>query len=314
MQEPVETAELIAFTRTVDIGSLSGAAADLKQPRATISRRLARLEQRLGVRLLHRTTRSLALTDAGEALYRHAQLVLDAIGHAEASVRRTDNTIRGELRVSVPPVMPPSFHELVCDFALAHPDVRLQVHFTTRLVDLVRDGYDVAVRASTHLEPGLIARKLSAHRLIAVASPAYLEAHGTPQNRRDLARHRCLMGFARGENPQSHWPLARGETIHVEGAFFSNEMLMLRHAAVRGVGIALVPQRLVEELVASGDLVQVLAGILEAESQLAVVYPERELVPPQVRAFVDAVVAWAATGLPDLTPTCKAPKQRRRAR
>src|SRR5690349_10514456 len=123
MQEPVETAELLAFARTVEAKSLSRAAAELAVPRATISRRLARLEERLGARLLRRTTRSLALTDAGEALYRHARIVLDAVRDAETSVRRTDDAVRGELRVSVPQHLPPSFHALVCDFMERYPDV-----------------------------------------------------------------------------------------------------------------------------------------------------------------------------------------------
>src|SRR5690242_11273165 len=130
MDEPFETAELLAFARTVEARSLSRAAAELGVPRATISRRLGRLEERLGVRLLRRTTRSLALTDAGEALHRHAHIVLDAIHHAEASVRRVDDAVRGELRVSVPP-MDGSLAAMVCAFARRYPEVRLHVHSTT---------------------------------------------------------------------------------------------------------------------------------------------------------------------------------------
>src|SRR6185295_338080 len=128
---------------------LSRAAAELRVPRATISRRLARLEERLGVRLLRRTTRSLALTDAGEALHRHARVVLDAVHHAEASVRRTDDAVRGELRVSVPPLLDSSFAAMICDFVRRYPEVRLHVHSSTQHVDLLRGGYDVALRAST---------------------------------------------------------------------------------------------------------------------------------------------------------------------
>src|SRR5688572_20662708 len=148
MADPVETAELLAFAKTVEARSLSRAAAELAIPRATISRRLARLEERLGARLLRRTTRSLMLTDAGEALYRHARIVLDAVGHAEASVRRSDDAIRGDLRVSVPPMIHPSFFAFISKFATEHPEVRLHVHISTELVDLRRGGYDVALRAS----------------------------------------------------------------------------------------------------------------------------------------------------------------------
>lgn len=314
MQEPVETAELLAFARTVDARSLSRAAIELGVPRATVSRRLARLEERLGARLLRRTTRSLALTDAGEALYRHAQIVLDAVRHAEASVRRVDDAVRGDLRVSVPPVMPPSFHDLICEFSARYPDVRLQVHFSSRAVDLLRDGYDVALRASTDLEPGLIARRLSEVKLVAVASPAYLAAHGTPASRRDLSRHRCLMNLGRGELPQTQWPFGKGHKISVTGALFSNDLGLLRDAAVRGLGIALLPMPFVHALLEDGALVHVLPGELEAESQVAVVYPERELVPPQVRAFVDILVAWATTELVKPPPRCEETRARPRGR
>src|SRR5258705_5115504 len=116
MIDAVETSELLAFARTVEAKSLSRAAAELSTPRATIGRRLARLEQRLGVRLLRRTTRALALTDAGVAFYRHARIVLDAVAQAEASVRKSDDVLHGSLRVTVPPIQGPSFTVLVCDF------------------------------------------------------------------------------------------------------------------------------------------------------------------------------------------------------
>lgn len=292
MADPIETNELLAFARAVEVGSLSRAAAELGVPRATVSRRLQRLEQRLGTRLLRRTTRSLALTPTGEAFYRHARIVLDAVQSAEASVRHTEDAIAGDLRVSVPPMLDAGFFAMLVAFAKAHPAVRLQVHFSSRHVDLRRDGYDVALRASSSLEPGLVARTLGRTPLVAVASPEYLAEHGTPRRRKDLAHHRCLLGFARGELPQTHWPIG-GAQVHVAGTFFTNEVSLLADAAVRGLGIALVPRMLVEAQLDRGTLVQVLPGILEDESRISIVYPERELVPPQVRAFVDAVVAWA---------------------
>lgn len=313
MTEPVETAELLAFARTVDARSLSRAAVELRVPRATISRRLARLEQRLQTRLLRRTTRSLVLTDAGEALYRHARIVLDAVALAEASVRRPDD-MRGELRVSVPPGLPASFAAMVCDFAARYPDVRVHVHATTRHVDLQRDGYDVAIRASMTLEPGLIARRLVTDRVVAVASPAYLAAHGTPSTRRELARHRCLMGFARGEVPATHWPAARGGKLAVTGVFYANELGLLAEAALRGLGIAFLPLLFMRPLIEDGSLVQVLPDVLHADNQVSVVYAERELMPPQVRAFVDTVVAWApgALGEPALAERCREEAGRRK--
>jgi DNA-binding transcriptional LysR family regulator len=297
MADVLETAELLAFSKAVEAKSLSRAAAELGVPRATLSRRLARLEERLGTRLLRRTTRSLLLTDSGEALYRHARIVLDALAQAEASVRQTDQAVRGDLRVSVPPLGTDGFYEMLCSFAERYPEVRLHVHASTRIVDLQRDGYDVAIRASSQIEPGLIARTLVRDPLLAVASPAYVAQHGSPRTRRELRTHRCLMGFARGEVPQSQWPTPGGGQVHVDGALFSNDVLFLCAAALRGLGIAFLPLLVAYPHLESGALVPVLRGAVSAESRIAVVYLEREFVPPAVRAFVDAVVEWAPGAL-----------------
>jgi DNA-binding transcriptional LysR family regulator len=297
MVDAVETSELLAFTRTVEAKSLSRAAAELGAPRATIGRRLARLEERLGVRLLRRTTRALALTDAGDAFYRHARIVLDAVEQAEASVRKSDKVVRGTLRVATPPMMDPSFNALVCDFALAYPEVKIHIDASARSVDLLREGYDVALRATTELEPGLVARTLTRTSVIAVAAPSYLAANGTPRKARDLRTHRCLLGFMRGGLPQTHWPKAGGGKISVEGSFVSNDITLLMDAAVRGLGIAVLPTLLVGAPLEHGALVRVLPELIHADTRVAIVYAEKELMPPQVRAFIDALVAWAPTGL-----------------
>jgi DNA-binding transcriptional LysR family regulator len=315
MPELPETAELLAFATIVDKQSLSGAAIALRVPRATLSRRLSRLEERLGVRLLRRTTRSLALTDAGEALHRHARIVLDALGRAELSVRKPTGAVSGELRVSVPPTMVPGFSTMLCAFMRQYPDLRVHVHYASRHVDLIREGYDVAIRASRgQLEPGLVARTLSRMQLVAVASPAYLKARGTPRTPRDLKQHRCLMGFSRRETPETHWPTGRGQ-LHVEGAFFSNDLGLLAEAAVEGLGIALLPEPVVRPLIRGGELVPVLSGVLGTQGRASIVYAERELLPPQVRAFVDAVVAWAPTEFgPKLTQACETAVAQKRGR
>ena len=297
MADAIETSELLAFTRTVEAKSLSRAAAELGAPRATIGRRLARLEQRLGVRLLRRTTRALALTDAGDAFYRHARIVLDAVVQAEASVRKSDEVIRGTLRVATPPMLDPSFNALVCDFARAYPEVRIHIDASSRYVDLLREGYDVALRAGTELEPGLVARTLARTSAVAVAAPAYLAANGTPRKVRDLRTHRCLVGFTPSGLPQTHWPKAGGGKISVEGSFVSNDITLLMDAAVRALGIAVLPTLLVGVPLERGALVRVLPELIHAESRVSVVYPEKELLALQVRAFIDVLVAWVPTAI-----------------
>lgn len=293
IQDPLESSELRAFVKTVDEGSLTKAAAALGAPRATISRRLARLEERLGVRLLRRTTRSLALTDAGEVFLRNARVALEAVSAAAESVRREDGVVRGNLRVSAPPISSPAFHTFICDFARAYPEVRLEVHTSSRVVDLKRDGYDVAFRAGAELEPGLIARVLSRDPVRLFASPRYLKAHGTPRVARDLRAHRLLLGFARGELPQSHWPRVGGGQLHVQGVFASNDIGLLAEAAIAGMGIALLPAMLTQSFVDRRELAVVLPNVIGSHVRVAVVYAEREFVPPQVKAFVEAVAAWA---------------------
>lgn len=295
MRNPLETSELLAFTQTVDAKSLTRAAAQLHVPRPTISRRLARLEKRLGARLLRRSTRGLALTDAGEVLYRHARIVLEAVTNAERSVRRPDDAIVGELRISVPPLGDEGLHDRIAQFAARHPKLRLQVHASTRHVDLQRDGYDVAIRAGSDIIPGLVARTLFRSKIIAVASPSYVKQHGAPKTARDLRDHRCLMGFARGDVPQTHWRID-GRAVHVEGAFFCNDIALLCASAARGLGIALVPQLFVGARVDAGTLVQVLDDASFGTDAVAIVWAERELVAPQVRAFVDAMVSWRPRG------------------
>lgn len=287
----IENAELLAFTRAVDARSLTRAAAELGVPRATVGKRLARLEQRLGVRLLRRTTRSLTLTEAGETFYRHARIVLDTVRQAEASIARPGGVVAGELRVSVPPMTGAPFLDLIADFVEAHPEVRLLVSFSSRFVDLQREAFDVALRATDRLEPGLIARTVARTSLVAIASPAYLAEHGTPRKLADLPRHRCLMGFARGELPQTHW-----KKTALGGAFFSNSGELLCRLAARGQGIALVPAVVAGPYLKRGDVVPVMPKLLRVEGRMALVYPDRELVPPQVRAFL----SWMAARLPAL--------------
>lgn len=301
MPDPLETAELVAFTTVVAASSLSKAARELRVPRATIGRRLARLEKRLGVRLLRRTTRSLKLTDAGEAFHRNATVALEAVRQAEESVRRRSDAICGPLRISMPPMNDPVAMKMLVDFAKKHPDVRMQVSFSSQVVDLQRDGFDLALRATLKLAPGLVARTLVRSTLSAVASPKYLDEHGTPKSPRDLAKHRCLLGFDRGEVPQTHWPLVNGKSIRVEGVLFSNELALIRAAALAGLGIALLPRMFTERQIASKELVPILPAV-GTSTQMALVYQEREFVPPHVRAFMDHVIRWSEREMPTMRP------------
>jgi len=210
-------------------------------------------------------------------------------------VRKSDAVVRGTLRVATPPMLDPSFNALVCDFACAYPEVQIHVDASSRYVDLLREGYDVALRAGTELEPGLVARTVARTSAVAVAAPAYLASHGTPKNARDLRAHKCLVGFMRGGLPQAHWPKTGGGRISIEGSFATNDITLLMDAAVRGLGIAVLPTALIGVPLERGALARVLPELINAETRVAVVYQEKELLPPQVRAFIDVLVAWAPT-------------------
>lgn len=317
MQDLLETAELEALARIVEAGSLSRAALELGVPRATIGRRLARLEERVGVRLIRRSTRKLALTDAGTTLYHHALLALASVRDAADSVRTVDGALRGRLRVSVPPMASASFDAMVDGFLLRHPDVRIQIHSTSVHADLVTGGFDLALRASAELDPGLVARPLARSRTIAVASPEYLARRGMPRRARDLVGHACLLGFDRGEMPNHYWPLARGRTMRVDGPLATNELGGLMSAASAGLGIALLPLFLVATAIRDGALRPVLPEIVGGRVQIAVVYPDRELVPQVVRAFIDELIEWgrhAFVELNELEAKCQGHEAARRPR
>lgn len=311
MDELIETAELAAFARIVELGSLSRAAKELDVPRATIGRRLSRLEERLGARLIRRTTRMLVLTDEGRALYEHAKVALDAVRDAVLSVRRSDGAVRGRLRVSVPPLPGPSFHAFVCDFLARHPDVTIEIDFSSAAVRLGEDGYDLAIRASDALDPGLVRRAVSMSRLVAVASPEYLARRGTPRDASDLAAHACILDYARGQTPRREWPLLAGGTVRVDGPLASNDLYQIEAAARAGLGIAFLPEGKAAGALESGALVRVLEDEVGTTAQVAVVYPERQFLRPVVRVFIDEVAAWARRELSSIDPQ---PEGRPRAR
>lgn len=285
-----------AFVAIVDAGSISEAARELDVPRATLSRQLARLEKRLGVRLLNRTTRTLVLTPAGETLYPRARSLLDAATAAVENVQRLDDVPRGRLRVSSAPLDSPILGALVGEFIRTYPAVAVELHTSTRHIDLAAEQIDVALRGGIVRDPNLIARRLIRTDMVAVASPRYLEARGQPEFADDLEGHACLHGFQAGVRPDSAWPLRDGGRVRVEGPFVTNDLMALLGAATHGLGIALLPRELVQSGLRRGQLVEVLGGVVGIDVALSLVWLEREFLEPKVRAFVELASQWAADG------------------
>ena len=276
----------------VEQGSLTAAAAELGLPRPTLSRRLTRLEERLGVRLVHRTTRRLTITPAGQALYAKARWVVQAAREAEAEARRSDDVPRGLLRVSVPTRTPvQAFAQWIADFLGRYPEVRVEMVATSAHVDLVEDGFDVALRAGPVDDPSLVAHTLARNQHIAVASPAYLAARGTPTTPDELRDHDCIVGYRSGVAPQTHWPLLGGGRVAVAGRLCTNQMELRLHAAIAHQGIARVYARYAEQPIAAGQLVRVLPDHIYQEERASLVFRDRAFLEPKVRAFVDHFAA-----------------------
>ena len=276
----------------VDEGSVTGAAESLGLPRPTVSKRLARLEERLGVRLLHRTTRRMKLTAPGEQLYQRARRVVHAAHEAEAAIQRLDDVPRGLLRVLVPAgVHQTIFTQWLAEFLQKYPEVSLDVVGTDVHVDLVAEGFDVAMRHGVIEDASLVARTLVTNAEIAVASPQYLQTRDTPTKAEDLTEHNCIVGYTGSNVPNLRWPLLDGSSTPVSGSLMTNNVGLRLEAARRHIGIAMVIDRMAVDLLASGELVKVLPNIVGRLDRVCLVYPDREFLEPKVRAFIDFIAS-----------------------
>lgn len=283
------------FVRVVDEGSVTAAARALDLPRPTVSRRLARLEERLGVRLLHRTTRRMNLTPAGERLYARARQLVDAAREVESEVRRLDGVPRGLLRISMPNGMPNAvIAKWMREFLERYPEVEIELFATGVHLDLLAEGIDVALRSGPIEDPSLIARTLVVNDTIVVASPDYLERRGAPTTAEALAEHDCILAYRLGKVPQRRWPLLDGGSVAVSGRLKTNQLQLRVEAARIGLGIALVLHPSAAEYIERGELVHVLPEIVGRRDRVNLVYVDREYLDPKVRAFIDFFAAQVA--------------------
>jgi len=287
-------ADIAVFVRVVERGSFTLAAEELGLSRAVVSKYLSRLEERLGARLLHRTTRRLALTEAGATLFEASRGAFERIEEAEAAVAHLQQAPRGRLRVSAPM----SFGILhlgpaIADFSREHPGITLDVSLDDRYVNLVAEGFDVAVRIGVLTDSTLVARKLGVTRAVACASHAYLAEHGEPRSPEELATHAGLIySYLAGGNV---WRFVspEGEEVRVAiaGRLRVNNGIVLADAAVAGHGILVSPTFYVAPMLRDGRLKRILEGYRLPELGIYAVYPQREHVPPKVRVFIDFLAA-----------------------
>jgi DNA-binding transcriptional LysR family regulator len=281
---------MTVFAKVVEQGSFARAAERLSISASVCSRQVAELEAHLGSRLLNRTTRRLSLTESGQGFYERCVQLLADLQDAELAAGESAARPRGTIRLTtsinfgVRHVSP-----AIGAFLARYPEVSFDVSLSDRIVDLVEEGYDLAIRIGSAGSETVVARKLGEARMVACASPAYLKAHGVPQTPEDLARHACLT--YEYMPVRNVWPFhgkdGREHAIRVAGPLHSNNGDLLAAAAVAGVGIAYEPEFMLGPDLKAGRLVPILPSYATPLGPIYAVYPSRRYLSAKVRAFVD---------------------------
>ena len=284
--------DIAVFVAVADAGSFAAGAHSVGLSRSAAGKAIARLESRLGTRLLHRTTRALSLTIEGETFCAYCRDILAAVDAAEASVAGPDGGVpRGVLRVTVPDafgrlmVLP-----LLPRYLAAWPDVQVELSFSDRIDDLVLEGFDLAIRIGvTNSDSSLISRVIARYPVMLCAAPGYLASRGEPRDVADIESHECLLFASRLHRQGWHLPDHDGSMIRIAGR---SRLRMdsgdaIRRAAIAGLGIAYLPQFLIADDLASGRLVPVLADSVMTAVDIVALYPARPLLEARVRRFID---------------------------
>jgi DNA-binding transcriptional LysR family regulator len=287
--EKIDLNDVLGFVRVVESASFSSASRKMGVPKSSLSRRVARLEAALATRLLHRTSRSLSLTEVGRELYERATASLRLLGEATLAASEGSELPRGTVRVSAPSdvgaeVLP----ALVASFVARYPDVRVEVEVAAPMTDLVEGGYDLAIRGGRQHDSSLTIRKLQEMKFRLFAAPAYLGRTRVPRKVDDLAKLACIL--FRTRRGKSRWVLhgKRGQVeVDVTGAIAADDLAFIRRAAIAGAGVALLPEIVGEQMVESGALVRVLPDYHATGNALYLVYPAAKQMPLKVAKFRD---------------------------
>lgn len=286
--------DIQVFMAVVDAGSFIAGGKAMGLSRSAAGKAVMRLEDRLGVRLLHRTTRTLSLTDEGRLLYERGLQILASVDEAEASVAGKSGMPRGVLRLTVPDAY--GRHVLlpiIGKYLKSWPDVQVEVSFTDRIADIVEEGFDLAIRIGvTSTDSSFVSRVVARCRAMLCASPAYIAARGEPTDLDDLAAHDCLVFSSRNQRQAWRFAGEQGGWIKAQGRsrlrLDSGEALL--DAARAGLGIAFVPDFLVAEALAAGHLRRILPEHGSGDVPIIALYPDKRLLEPRVRRFIDLMV------------------------
>ena len=281
------------FLRVAELGSFSAVALQAGVARSVVTRQIAALETHLGVKLMARSTRRLALTSAGSAYLEKCRVILNLVEAAEADVAEERLIPRGNIRLS----LPLSFGirrlaPLLLDFSQRHPEVSLDMDYSDRRINLIEEGIDLAIRITRRLEPGDVARKIGAGRMLVVAAPEYLARHGRPQHPAELAHHECL-GYTHAGNPMPWQFLVNGqpESFPVRSRINANNGDVLTEAATQGLGFTLQPDFIVASYLDAGRVERILADFAIPELGIYAMLPSNRHVPHRVRVLMDTLAA-----------------------
>ncbi|MGQ3229528.1 MAG: LysR family transcriptional regulator [Blastomonas fulva] len=287
--------EIVIFMAVADAGSFARGGRTMGLTGSAASKAVARLEARLGVRLLHRNSRAVSLTSEGERFRESGRAILEAMDEAEASIAVPDGKPRGLLRLSVPDafgrrvIMP-----LVSEYLERWPDVRIDIDFSDRPVDLVEEGFDLAIRIGGESAPdGIVSRVVAEYPVWICAAPSYLERRGHPPHVEALSGHDCILFRSRTRTQEwfDHPGGEHADKVLAHGRLRMNSAEAIRMAALSGLGIALLPAFLVDDDLSAGHLVRLFPELGVQTVRILCLYPSRRLVDPRVRTFIDNVSA-----------------------
>lgn len=287
-----------AFIAVVRFGSFAAAARELQVSNSHVSRLVSQLEQQLGTQLLYRTTRQIRLTDAGQLYYDSCRHLFDGLREAESLLQHHQGQPTGLLKITAATTFGDRYiAPLVNDFQLLYPQLKVQMYFSNRQVELIEEGLDLAIRMGVMRESTLIAKRLCDRREYIVGSPTYLARVSAPQTLTDLERHNCLVGT------RGYWLLSDGgqrKDLQVRGNWQANSGPALLDAALKGLGLAQLPDYYVDEFLADGRLLKVLDDYRFNDAGVWVVYPQQRHLAPKVRLFIDFLAERFAGGVASL--------------
>lgn len=286
---------MLSFVKVVDTGGFSTAAHHLNLARSVVTTHVKSLEERLGVRLLNRTTRSVSLTEAGRAYYERCVQILSEIENAEEAAQSLQKKPRGILRLNTSPGIPALIARPIAEYNSLYPDVTIRLTATSRMLDLIEEGFDLAIWYAAAPDPALIVRRLAHYRMVLCASPEYLAKHGLPSHPSELTNHNCVIFYdATLSEGGKEWIFTgpKGEfPVRMSGALETNSPIAFRAACIHGQGIIIAPAPFLFDDLRTGALIPILSEFLPKQFSIDALYPHREFLPAKVRVFLDMLVS-----------------------